>query len=320
MVASISAAIQTESLTKSYGERRGVFDLDLTVQRGEIFGFLGPNGAGKTTTIRLLLDLIRPDAGRAEVLGLDARRDAVAIHRQVGYLPGELSLDPHLTARQILVYLGNLRGGVDWTFVERLAVWLELNLDRPFGHYSRGNKQKVGLVQAFMHRPALLILDEPTSGLDPLNQDTVLDMVREARDAGATVFFSSHVLSEVEDLCERVGFIRDGRLVQVAAVHELPGMHVLTVEAECATPPPVDAFAALPGVSLVKAEGRTVACLVRGDMDPLVQTLARFGVRRLVSREPSLNEIFLHLYESGPAAAMPTAGEDRAPLGSRPPA
>jgi ABC-2 type transport system ATP-binding protein len=320
MVASISAAIQTEALTKSYGERRGVFDLDLTVQRGEIFGFLGPNGAGKTTTIRLLLDLIRPDAGRAEVLGLDSRRDAVAIHRQVGYLPGELSLDPHLTARQILVYLGNLRGGVDWTFVERLATRLELNLDRPFGHYSRGNKQKVGLVQAFMHRPALLILDEPTSGLDPLNQDTVLDLVREARDAGATVFFSSHVLSEVEDLCERVGFIRDGRLVQVAAVHELPGMHVLTVEAECATPPPIDAFANLPGVSLVKAEGTTVECLVRGHMDPLVQALARYGVRRLVSREPSLNEVFLHLYESGPMAAIQTAGEDRAPLGTRPPA
>jgi ABC-2 type transport system ATP-binding protein len=306
------AVIRTEALTKSYGERRGVFDLDLEVQQGEIFGFLGPNGAGKTTTIRLLLDLIRPDAGRAEVLGLDSHRDAVAIHRQVGYLPGELTLDPHLTARQILVYLGNLRGGVDWTFVEHLAARLELELDRPFGHYSRGNKQKVGLVQAFMHRPALLILDEPTSGLDPLNQATVLLMVREARDAGATVFFSSHVLSEVEDLCERVGFIRDGQLVQVAAVHELPGMHVLTVEAQCITPPPVDAFAGLPGVSNVRVEGSEVRCVVRGDMDPLIQTLSRFGVRRFISREPSLNEIFLHLYESGSGT-----GEEGGPTAER---
>jgi ABC-2 type transport system ATP-binding protein len=293
-----SAAIRTDKLTKRYGERRGVFDLDLTVLEGEIFGFLGPNGAGKTTTIRLLLDLIRPDAGRAEVLGLDSRRDAVAIHRQIGYLPGELALDPHLTGRQILLYLGNLRGGVDQDIVEQLAARLELNLDQPFGQYSRGNKQKVGLVQAFMHHPRLLILDEPTSGLDPLNQETVLDLVREARAAGSTVFFSSHVLSEVEALCERVGFIREGRLVQVAAVHELPGMHVLSVEAECVEPPPRELLAAIPGVSDVQVEGSTVRCIVRGDMEPLLLTLAPYHVRRLVSREPSLNDIFLHLYES----------------------
>ena len=291
------ALIHTERLTKRYGEHRGVVDLDLDVDEGEIFGFLGPNGAGKTTTIRVLLDLIRPTSGRALVFGLDAHRDAVAIHRNVGYLPGELALDPHLSGRQVLVYLGNLRGGVNWAFVERLAARLELDLDRPFGQYSRGNKQKVGLVQAFMHRPKLLILDEPTSGLDPLNQETVLEMVREARDEGATVFFSSHILSEVETLCERVGFIREGRLVQLAAVHELPGMHVLTVEAECALPPPPDAFAAIAGISDVHVDDRTVACVVRGDMGPLLQALAPYHVRRLISREPSLNEVFLHLYE-----------------------
>jgi ABC-2 type transport system ATP-binding protein len=308
-----SAAIRTERLTKRYGERRGVFDLDLTVARGEVFGFLGPNGAGKTTTIRLLMDLIRPDAGRAEVLGLDARADAVAVHRRTGYLPGE-PLDPHLTGRQLLTYLANLRGGVDWGFVERLAGRLELSLDRPFGQYSRGNKQKVGLVQAFMHRPELLILDEPTGGLDPLNQETVLDLVREARDRGATVFFSSHVLSEVEALCERVGFIRDGVLVQVAPVHELPGMRVLAVEAECATPPPVETIAALPGVAQVTVEGATLRCTVRGDMEPLLRALLPCHVHRLVSREPSLTEVFLHLYEGdGDArpAPVPASGAAR---------
>jgi ABC-2 type transport system ATP-binding protein len=301
-------AIRTTGLTKSYGERRGVFDLDLEVARGEIFGFLGPNGAGKTTTIRLLLDLIRPDAGRAEVLGLDARRDAVAVHRRTGYLPGELALDPRLTGRQHLVYLANLRGGVDWSFVERLAARLELSLDRPFGQYSRGNKQKVGLVQAFMHRPELLILDEPTGGLDPLNQETVLEMVREARDGGATVFFSSHILSEVESLCERVGFIRDGRLVEVAAVRDLPEMHLLSVEAECAVPPPPDLLDGLPGVSAVAIDGNQVRCTARGDMDGLIARLAPYHVRRLISREPSLNDIFLHLYEETPAVAERTDG------------
>jgi ABC-2 type transport system ATP-binding protein len=314
---STAAVIRTEGLTKRYGERRGVFDLDLSVHEGEIFGFLGPNGAGKTTTIRLLLDLIRPNAGRAEVLGLDSHHDAVAIYRQTGYLPGELALDPHLTGRQILVYLGNLRGGVEWAHVERLAHQLELNLDQRFGQYSRGNKQKVGLVQAFMHRPRLLILDEPTGGLDPLNQETVLDMVRAARDGGATIFFSSHILSEVETLCERVGFIRDGSLVEVAAVQDLPGMRVLTVEAELDAPPPTDALANVPGIGDATVEGTTVRCAVRGDMDPLLRALARYHIRRLVSREPSLNDIFLHLYETDPSARAPALGrvEEEEPSG-----
>ena len=289
-------AIETAGLTKRYGERRGVFDLDLTVAEGEIFGFLGPNGAGKTTTIRILMDLVRADAGRAAVFGQDSRRDAVAVHRLTGYLPGELALDPKLSGHQLLTYLGNLRGGVDQRFVEEMSRRLELNLDVPFGKYSRGNKQKVGLVQAFMHRPKLLILDEPTSGLDPLNQETVLELVREAQSAGATVFFSSHMLSEVEAVCGRVAFIREGRLAEVAALHDLPGMHLLTVEAECAQPPVPAAFEALASVSNLRIDGTTVQCLVRGDMQELLQVLTRFSVRRLLSREPSLNEAFLHLY------------------------
>ena len=290
---------------------RGVFDLNLEVRQGEIFGYLGPNGAGKTVTIRLLLDLIRPQDGRAEVLGLDSRRDAVAIHRQTGYLPGELALDPRLTGRELLTYLGNLRDGVDWAYVERLAGRLELNMDQRFGEYSRGNKQKVGLIQAFMHRPSLLILDEPTSGLDPLHQDSVHELVREARDRGSTVFFSSHILSEVETLCERVGFIREGRLVEVAAMHELPGMQAYKVEADLAEQPPSQAFSAIPGVAEVEIDGKTIRCLVRGDMDPLIQALAPFHPYRLVSEEPSLSEVFLQMYE-----APEDSGKSRNPKSS----
>jgi len=252
-------AIRTFGLIKSYGERRGVFDLDLEVRQGEIFGFLGPNGAGKTVTIQLLVDLIRPQRGRAEIFGLDSRRDAVAIHRQVGYLPGELAMEPRLTGRQILTYLANLRGGVEWSFVEQLAGRLELNLEQRFGEYSRGNKQKVGLVQAFMHRPRLLVLDEPTGGLDPLHQETVMELVREARDeAGSTVFFSSHLLSEVQSLCERVGFIREGRLAQLGPVDELPGMNTYTLEAELGEPVAPAAISAIDGVSNVSVDGSSV--------------------------------------------------------------
>lgn len=290
-------AIRTFGLTKSYGERRGVFHLDLEVRQGEIFGFLGPNGAGKTVTIRLLLDLLRPQSGRAEILGLDCRRHAVAVHRLVGYLPGELALEPRLTGRQLLTYLANLRGGVEWSFVEELAHDLELNLDQRFGEYSRGNKQKVGLVQAFMHRPQLLILDEPTGGLDPLHQETVMELVREAHaQHGSTVFFSSHILSEVQALCERVAFIREGRLVQLAPVDELPGMNTYTIEAELGSPVDAQVISSIAGVSDVRADGHRVSCLVRGDMAPLVEALAAHRPHRLVSREPSLSEVFLHLY------------------------
>lgn len=290
-------AIRTFGLTKSYGERRGVFDLDLEVRAGEIFGFLGPNGAGKTVTIRLLLDLIRPQSGTAEIFGLDSRRDAVAIHRRVGYLPGELALEPRLTGRQLLTYLSNLRGGVEWTLVEQLADRLELNLEQRFGEYSRGNKQKVGLVQAFMHRPQLLILDEPTAGLDPLHQETVTELVREARDqGGSTVFFSSHILSEVQSLCERVGFIREGRLVELAPVDDLPGMNTYTLEAELGEQVEPEDISSIEGVSNVIVEGNSLSCTVRGDMAPLIQALAPHQPHRLVSREPSLSEVFMHLY------------------------
>ena len=206
--------IEVAGLTKGYGRKRGITDVSFEVTEGEVFGFLGPNGAGKTTTMRLLMALLYPNAGSARIAGLDCWRRSVDVKRVVGYLPGELALDPNLTGGQILAYFANLRGGVDRAYLDALIARLDLDPTRRFRHYSHGNKQKVGLIQAFMHRPRLLILDEPTSGLDPLNQHEFDRMVAEVRGDGRTVFLSSHILSEVESVCDRVGIIREGRLVR----------------------------------------------------------------------------------------------------------
>ena len=225
----MTAVIHTEQLTKSYGPHRGITELDLEVQEGEIFGFLGPNGAGKTTTMRVLLDLIRPTAGRAEVFGIETTADPVAIHRRVGYLPGEFDLYDRLTGAQTIAYFGNLRGGVDKAYVAELVERLELDPSRRFKEYSKGNKQKIGLIVALQHRPDLLILDEPTAGLDPLMQQTFFGLVEEARRDGRTVFLSSHIIDEVDRTCDRVAIIREGRLVQVdriEAIRELAFHHV----------------------------------------------------------------------------------------------
>src|SRR3954449_4786226 len=217
----MTAVIKTERLTKAYGEHRGITELDLEVAQGEIFGFLGPNGAGKTTTMRVLLDLIRPTSGRAEVFGIETTADPVAIHRRVGYLPGEFDLYDRLTGSQTISYFGNLRGGVDKAYVAKLIEALDLDPSRRFKEYSKGNKQKVGLIVALQHRPDLLILDEPTSGLDPLVQQEVFKLVLEAKAEGRTTFFSSHVISEVERLCDRAAIIRDGRIVRIDRVEAL---------------------------------------------------------------------------------------------------
>jgi len=294
----LANAIKIEALTRSYDDDRGVFDRPLEVAEQEVFGFLGPNGAGKTTTIRLMLDLIRPERGRVSIFGYDSRADASSVHRITGYLPGEFSLDPKLTGRQLIVYLANLRGGVEWDYVAKLATRLELDLSRPFGDYSRGNKQKVGLLQAFMHRPRLLILDEPTGGLDPLNQEVVLDLVQEAHSNGATVFFSSHILSEVEKICHMVAFIRRGRLLRIGPVHEVLGVRSHHVEAECSRTPDGRAMALLPGVRDVRVDGKKISLVVDGDMQKAIAALSTFHVRQLISREPSLTDIFLGLYEA----------------------
>ena len=213
--------LAVQSLTKRYGSRRGVTDVSFVVREGEVFGFLGPNGAGKTTTIRTVMGFLRPDAGRALVAGHDCWRDPVAVKRLVGYLPTEMALDPGLTGGQLLEYFANLRGGVDSRYVCDLAERFGLDLSRKFRQYSHGNKQKVGIVQAFMHRPRLLLLDEPTSGLDPLNQQEFAALVRETRADGRTVFLSSHILSEVEDLCDRVAIIREGAIVHVGTLESI---------------------------------------------------------------------------------------------------
>ena len=227
-----SPAIVFEGLTKDYGAKRALAGVDLEIRAGEIFGYLGSNGAGKTTTIRCLLGLIRPTAGRATVLGLDCRADSVEVRRRTGYLPGDLRLYPRLTARQLLTYLGRLRGGVDPARIEELARRMECDLGWRCGAMSHGQKQKVGVIQALMHDPAIVILDEPTATLDPLMQRTVHDLVREARDRGATIFVSSHDLPEVARLCDRAGILRQGRLVAVQDVNELAqqGGHVLSIE------------------------------------------------------------------------------------------
>ncbi|MGZ8694911.1 MAG: ABC transporter ATP-binding protein [Gaiellaceae bacterium] len=287
--------VRAEGLTKFYGRDRGVVDLEFAVSPGEVFGFLGPNGAGKTTTIRLLLDLIRPSSGRVEVFGVEPRRN-VAVRRRIGYLPGDLRLYDRLTPRELLTYFTHLRAlpGVD-RGVE-LAERLDLELDRPIQALSRGNRQKVGLVQAFMHSPDLLVLDEPTTGLDPLVQQTFYALLAEAKEAGASVFLSSHVLPEVQHVADRVALIRDGRLELVAGMDELRARAVARVEVAFATPPPTDAFAGVAHARELERRGRTILFAVDGEADALVKELARWRVIAIDTHEADLEDIFLSLY------------------------
>ena len=297
----ISAAIACESLTKDYGAKRALDGLTLEVGAGEIFGYLGSNGAGKTTTIRCLLDLIRPTAGSATILGLDTHSDTVEVRRRVGYLPGDLRLYPNLTPSQLFDYLGRLRGGVDKRRVAELAERLECDLRQRCGAMSHGQRQKVGVIQAFMHDPEVLILDEPTATLDPLMQHAVHDLIREARDRGATVFMSSHDLTEVAQLCERAGILRRGSLVAVQDVKLLAGQgrHTVTIEfADSAFDQA--AFAQIDGVAGVGRTDHTVTLTVAGDLDPVVKVAARFHVRDLRSAEVDLDEVFRDYYRAEP--------------------
>ncbi len=293
------AIIEAEQLTKSYGRQRGIIDVDMVVNEGEAFGFLGPNGAGKTTTIRTLLDHIRPTSGLARIFGIVTTEDPVAIHRRVGYLPGEFTLYDKLTGGQTIEYFANLRGGVDERYQRDLIARLDVDPSRRFKEYSKGNKQKIGLVVALQHRPDLLMLDEPTSGLDPLVQQTFYAVIREAKAEGRTVFLSSHILSEVEKTCDRVAIIRDGRLARVDRVDALRDLAHHQVEVRFAGEVPVAAFAALPGVSDVSTEGQLLRMRVSGSITPVVREAARYELLDFVSREPSLEETFLAEY--GPA-------------------
>jgi len=299
----LAPAIEFRALKKRYGPVRALDGIDLEVGRGEIFGFLGPNGAGKTTAIRCLLDLIRPSSGQALVLGFDSLRDSVEVRRRCGYLPGELRLYDNLTGAQTIDLFASLRGdGVGRAYLERLLEQLDLDPTKQAGSYSKGNKQKLGLVLAMMHQPDVLVLDEPTSGLDPLVQEQVEKLLREQAQAGRTVFFSSHVLSEVESLCHRVGFIRSGRIVAVEDVAALKGRSLHIVEVTFRGSVPVDAFS-LPGVREVQRQGDVVHLEVRDNIDAALKAIARYPVVDLRTEQPSIEQVFLAYYHEGAAPA-----------------
>jgi polyether ionophore transport system ATP-binding protein len=299
-------AIRTEGLTKRYGDATALDHLDLEVAPGEVVGYLGPNGAGKTTTIRLLLGLISPTEGRGEIFGLDCQRQPVEAHRRLAFVAGEANLWPSLTGAETLRLLGRAWGsgagvgvgvGVDEAYRDELVARFDLDPAKKVRAYSKGNRQKVLLIAALMTRADLLVLDEPTSGLDPLMEQAFRGSVREARDRGQTVFLSSHILSEVEALCDRVGILRQGKLVELGTLAEMRHLSAVTVEATFAGAIPD--LSGVPGVSSVRADGRVVRCQVRGPIAPLLKVLASADVTELLSREPSLEELFLAQYGGG---------------------
>jgi ABC-2 type transport system ATP-binding protein len=294
--------IQAQSLRKSYGSFEALKGVDLEVYQGEIFGFLGPNGAGKTTTIRCLLDLIRPQAGLLKVLGYNPQSEAVRVRAMVGYLPGELHLQENLTGREVLEYFSSLRNGeVDWDYADQLVDRLDLDLARPIRNLSLGNKQKIGVVQALMHKPKLVLMDEPTTGLDPLMQQEVMNMLREATAHGSTVFFSSHIISEVEALAERVAIIRKGVVAEVLQVHDLQERAVRRVRVRFAQPTNPQSMAQIPGVELISQDDSQIFMFqVEGDLDPFIKQLANHEIADLETQRPSLEEIFLNYYANGP--------------------
>ena len=292
-----NAALITEGLVKYYGKVHALRGVDLRVERAAIVGFLGPNGAGKTTTIRCMLDLIRPQGGTIRVLGMDPQADPVAVRRRVGYLPGELNLESNMTAEDTLRYFSRLRGdNVDWGYVRRLADRLALDLKVAIKNLSRGNKQKVGVIQALMARPELLLLDEPTSGLDPLMQHEVHRLVKEAQADGATVFFSSHIIGEVEAIAERIAIIRRGVIVEEAAPARLIDLAMRRVRVRLREAIDPQTFTQLEGVSLLSASDGEMRLQVEGEMDGLIKALAAFPVFDLETERPSLEEIFLAHY------------------------
>jgi len=303
----VTAIIEAERLTKCYGTHRGIVDVDLQVDQGEVFGFLGPNGAGKTTTIRTLLDLIRPTSGRVRVFGLDTTADAVAIHRRVGYLPGEFALYDRLTGGETIEYFANLRDDVDALYQADLVARFDLDPSRRFKGTRRATSRR-GLVIALQHRPDLLVLDEPTAGLDPLVQQTFFELLRETVREGRTAFLSSHILGEVEKTCDRVAIIRDGRIVKVDRVEALRDLSNHQVELRFATPVAPGVFASIPGVSDVVAADHRLRMRVTGSIAPIVRAAASFDLVDFESREPSLEETFLAQYGRD---AVEVDGHDR---------
>ena len=294
----MTTAIETSGLTKYYGDTPGIVDLDLEVSVGEVFGFLGPNGAGKSTTIRTLMNFLFPTRGSGAVLGLDIVGDTMDIRRRTGYLPGDLAMYDAMTAREFLLYMSNLRGIDTKASVEDLAARFELDLDRKIKDYSTGNRQKVGVVNAFMHRPELYILDEPTAGLDPLMQQEFQELVREVKAEGATVFLSSHILPEVDKIADRVGIVRESRLIAVDTLESFKAQAHQSLTLQFAEPVDVDAFAALPNVTSAESrnDGTVAALTVKGDMDDVVKAAADRHVISISTRADELEEVFLSYY------------------------
>jgi ABC-2 type transport system ATP-binding protein len=301
-------AIHAEGLTKRFGRVEALVDLHLDVAQGEVLGYLGPNGAGKTTTIRLLLGLAQPSAGRAQIFGLDSQRDVVEAHRRLAYCPGEATLWPALTGEETLHLLGEVQGRVDPVYRAELIARFDLDPSKKVRAYSKGNRQKLVLVAALMGRPELLLLDEPTSGLDPLMEQAFRRSVTEAKANGQTVFLSSHILSEVEALCDRVAILRAGRLVEIGTLAEMRHLSALSVEIVFDGSPPD--LTAVPGVLAVAVDGNRIRCQVTGPMDPLLKALAGTNVRELLSREPSLEELFLAHYGADGGAPQTEVAHD----------
>lgn len=299
-------AIQTHDLTKTYGKNRGIHKINLEIEKGEIFGFLGPNGAGKSTTLRTLTGLMKPTSGRAEILGLDPHTQTTQVLARIGNLPTEFSLDDRMTGREMISLFARLRGGVDLAYADELAERLDADLDRPMRRLSRGNKQKIGIVQALYHQPELIILDEPTGGLDPIVQENFLNILLESRDRGQTIFFSSHVLSEVERIADRVGIIREGEMVAVEDPRRLTGSMLRRVSVHMADDPDpafLTQLSVIPGLEQVVVDGHTLRFQITGNIDPLIKLLAARQVDAMDMERPSLEEIFLTFYESPDAGA-----------------
>ena len=289
-------AIVTHELTKRFGALTAVDHVDLSVRAGEVFGFLGPNGAGKSTAIRCLLDLSHPSSGTISIFGLDSHRDSLAVRRRVGYCPGDLALYANLTGGQVIDYFANLRGGVDTAYTRSLAERFRADLSRRCRDYSSGNRQKIGLIQAFMHRPDLVILDEPSTGLDPLIQQELQDLIAETRSTGGTVLLSSHMLSEVERVADRVGIIRHGRLVEVSTVADLKAKAIRGLELEFAEDVDPARLTQVPGVREVSGAGRHLTVTYDGPIEPVLEAAITLGVVNLHSQDADLEQIFLAYY------------------------
>lgn len=290
--------LQIKSLTKRYGRYRGVEDINIELDAGEVFGFLGPNGAGKSTTIRTILNFIEPTEGSVSVFGKDSVKDSVDIKNHLGYLAGDIALYDKMTGRQVLTYLTSLGKQTDWKFVDELTQRLEASLDRPIKTLSKGNKQKLGLIQAFMHKPDLLVLDEPTSGLDPLMKQVFYDMVLEMKKEGKTVFVSSHDLTEVQKICDRAAFIRHGKLVAIEDVQKVDALNLRRYKVRFKTKPALSSLKKVEGVSEVKAiNGNRASLTVTGSVDKFVKAIAKKNVVDLEEVETTLEDLFMHYYQ-----------------------